>query len=307
MRTRLGDSLRYIVNEAHGKIAVPEGFDTFFDRLTKGPVSPAVFGAYCDLVLALEANETGAAERLLAEIAAAPNAPLGPRIFELSDPAEDHLAERYRRLVDTDPEKPFILCTPPRDAALRVRGLIGDAFVLLDKGDPELADEIRELVREIVLAAESKDLGSVGFEGVSSFMLWGGVILNVEAQRDALDMVQVLAHESGHNLLFGLCAYGPLHENDDEARYGSPLREDARPMDGVVHAAYVSARMHQAVQRLIDGGALRGTELDEARQINPLNAKRFATGMETVDRHARLTPLGRAVMAGARRYMDAYL
>ena len=118
-------------------------------------------------------------------------------------------------------------------------------------------------------------------------------------------MVQALAHESGHNLLFGLCADGPLHENGDDERYSSPLRIDPRPMDGIIHAAYVTARMHQAVQRLLAAGVLDEAQAEEARTANIANVKRFAMGMQAVDRHARLTARGRAVMAGARAYMVA--
>jgi HEXXH motif-containing protein len=120
-------------------------------------------------------------------------------------------------------------------------------------------------------------------------------------------MVQALAHESGHNLLFGLCADGPLHENDNDERFTSPLRRDPRPMDGIIHAAYVSARQHQSVQRLLDARVLDDAQQRQARAANVANAKHFAMGIDTVDRHAKLTPLGQSAMDNARRYMAAYL
>jgi hypothetical protein len=45
----------------------------FLDRLATGPVSPLVFAAYCDLVLALNSNDLGEAQAILSEIAEAPN------------------------------------------------------------------------------------------------------------------------------------------------------------------------------------------------------------------------------------------
>ena len=113
-------------------------------------------------------------------------------------------------------------------------------------------------------------------------------------------MVQALAHESGHNLLFGLCADGPLVENDDEERYASPLRPDPRPMDGLVHATYVSARMHQAMVRLRRSGALSRDQEAAADAAAADNRRAFLEGMHTIDRHAKLTELGAAVMSGAR-------
>src|SRR5204863_186223 len=81
-----------------------------------------------------------------------------------------------------------------------------DAFALLDAGDPELAGEIRALLREIILAAGSKDPKALTFDGASSFMLWGAIIINADRSDGPIGMVQMLAHESAHNLLFGFSA-----------------------------------------------------------------------------------------------------
>jgi HEXXH motif-containing protein len=307
MRKRLDDSLRYIIEQADGHVAIPHiELRGFFDRLKCGPVSPLVFGAYCDLVLAFEADDFGTAERLLCEIATAPNVEDGPHIVDLAEPEADAAAERYVRLVDTDPDAK-VLISPPGAASCRLRALIGQAFAMIDAGNPALGAEIRAIVREIVLAHGAEDTRGLKFDGVSSFLLWGGVVLNVEGYSTALELVQALAHESGHNLLFGLCAHGPLQSNGDSERHPSPLRTDLRPMDGIVHATYVTARMHQSVQRLLDGGLLDQPQRREAEQANVNNVQHFVSGLETVDRCARLTPLGEEVMAGAQDYMRAYL
>jgi hypothetical protein len=301
MQTRLAESLRYILDQCAGRVPFPrEGMAAFLDRVAAGPVSPLVFGAYCDLVLALDSNALDEAQAIFSEIAAATNIRSGPNIIDLADPNLDVAANRYRRFADTDLTTPISIGPPKPEDAAHDRGIIGEALAILDAGNRSLADEIRILLREIVLAAGP-------FEGVSSFMLWGATILSVRSHNTVLDMVQALAHESGHNLLFGLCADGPMHENDDKARYSSPLRSDPRPMDGIIHATYVSARMHQAVQRLADSGALNPAEADEARATNAVNAKGFTHGMEEINHHARLTPLGRVILEGAKRYMDDYL
>ena len=308
MRGRLAESLRYILDQATGHMTVPwTEMAGFLARLTSGPVSPLVFGTYCDLVLALDANALDEAEALLREIAGAPTAPAGLRILDLGDPTVDPSANRYRRLVDTDESLPFTISPPPAAGAATIRALIAQAFVLMDAGNPQLAGEIRGLLSEIVLAVGSDDPTAVQFDGVSSFLLWGATVFDVRSYKTALEMVQALAHESGHNLLFGLCADGPLHRNDDDERFASPLRIDPRPMDGIIHAAYVTARMHQSVQRLLDAGVLDEAQTEEARAANIANAKRFAMGIDTVDRNAKLTPLGRSVMDNARAYMSAYL
>ncbi|MEI9988364.1 MAG: HEXXH motif-containing putative peptide modification protein [Aliidongia sp.] len=211
--------------------------------------------------------------------------------------------DRYGRLVDTDPGMPFRLLPPPAPLASACRDRIAAALALLDAGYPVLAAELRVILREIVLAVGPDERGAVVFDGASSFMLWGAIILNARTHKTVLDMVQALAHESGHNLLFGLCADGPLIENDEAERYASPLRLDPRPMDGIVHATYVTARMHQAVDHLLESGVLNAEQEAEVRASLAGHRRAFADGIATIDRHARFTPLGAAVMAGARDYM----
>jgi HEXXH motif-containing protein len=307
MRERLAESLRYILDQAQGYLTYSRpDFEAFLGRLAQGPVSSQVFGAYCDLVLDIEADQLDIAEKRVAEILAAPVQSGGPLIIDLLDPASDAASDRYGRLVDTDPSMPFRLMPPPAPAAASCRERIAAALTLIDAGHPELADELRAILREIVLAVGPDEPGAVVFDGASSFMLWGAIVLNVRTHKTVLEMVQALAHESGHNLLFGFCADGPLVENSDADRYPSPLRLDPRPMDGIVHATYVTARMHQAVHRLLESGVLTAEQEVEARTGLADHQRAFAGAIATVDRYARFTPLGEAIMAGARDHMAGF-
>jgi HEXXH motif-containing protein len=304
MRRRLGESLRHIAQAIEGRIEFsPSALESFLGRLERGPVSPQVFGAYGDLVLAIDADDLAAARRNLAGILAAQNHPGGPAVIELADPRSDAAADRYARLVDTDPGMPFRIFPPPAAVAAPARAQIAAAFALMDAGHAELAAEIRALLREVVLAVGDGSPGAVSFDGASSFLLWGGIVLNARSYASPIEMVQALAHESGHNLLFGLCADGPLVENDERERYPSPLRKDRRPMDGVVHAAYVSARVHEALTRLANSGVLARGQRAAADEAVAASRRAFRCGIETIGRHGRLTALGAAVMAGAREHM----
>ncbi|HVV00752.1 MAG TPA: HEXXH motif-containing putative peptide modification protein, partial [Verrucomicrobiae bacterium] len=82
-------------------------------------------------------------------------------------------------------------------------------------------------------------------------------------------------------------------------------RLDPRPMDGIYHATFVTARMHRAVQSLARSGILSADQQAAAEREISENARLFAAGIETVDKFARLTPLGREVMDGAKAYMSA--
>lgn len=303
MRTRLSGSLAYIASAVGDDVRVRRAaFDALLDRIARGPVSPSVFGIYCDLVLAISAGKRDETTRLLDEIVAVPDERAGVTIRALGDPAHDLGAARVQRLVDTDRGRPVVLCPPPAEAVDEARARIAIAFALLDAGFPALADEIQILVREIILTVNDPD-APTRFDGASSFMLWGAIVLNAEIGMRPIALVEGLAHESGHCVLFGLCADGPLVENDDVDRFASPLRSDPRPMDGIVHAAYVVARMHQAVRTILDAGMLDSDDADYARTSLDQHAQAFRRGIDTIDQHARLTPLGREVLAGARDYM----
>jgi HEXXH motif-containing protein len=303
MRARLADSVRYVASQVGAHLRIDAAaLERFLARVAAGPVRPHAFAAYCDLVLALDADDLDAAGRCLEALFAVPAAS-ELRIEPLGDAARDPDADRIRRHVDSDPEQPIELRTPPPDVAAACRARIDAALGLLDAGHPALAAEIRALVREIVLAVGSDRPDAWGFDGASSFMLWGAIVLNASGHATRLETVQALAHESAHNLLFGLCADGPLVENDGALRYASPLRVDPRPIDGIYHATFVTARMHQALAHLRDAGALEAGEREEAERALAANRELFAQGLATLERHARLTPLGAAALAGARAHI----
>lgn len=307
MRSRLARSLEYIA----GQVAGPYGFDSdrlqrFLDCLRSGPVAPQVFATYCDLVVAIESDRPDEALTLLEQLSAAENHTGGPQVLALGDPAQDEVAARYVRMTNSDPSYPFEFNPPPAQAQAQATQLIADALALLDRAYPELAGEIRALLREIVLAVGPDDSAANDFDGASAFMLWGAILLNARHRTTVLDMVQVLAHESAHNLLFGMSADEALVLNDDDSRYQSPLRADPRPMDGIVHAVYVTARMHHAVVALKQAGVLSPAEALIADAALVQHQQNFWSGMEAVDSHAQFTATGRAIMDAARAYMSGH-
>ena len=270
-------------------------------RIRAGPIAPAVFGAYTDLVEAIFADDTEAALAAAQELCAPDFGRVGElRIVTLNDgDLGSGQAARYRRLVDDDPEIGLdITALPPElfaPAASRVRG----ALALLDAGAPDIAGELRTLVHEIVLVGK----GSDRYFGASSFQLWGALFLKLNAQASRVEIAEQLAHECAHALLFGFGMGKPLVENEPDELYPSPLRSDKRPMDGVVHATYVIARMHYTACRLLASGLLTDEEAHEARGRIERNARGYAEGVAVVDAGARWTEAGEAALASAKAYM----
>jgi hypothetical protein len=306
MRSRLADSLRYIFAQGDGQFTVAkERCDAFLTRLEQEPISPLAFSFYSDAVLAIENDDIEAASGLLTELIALPSDAGDTQIIPLADPAKDATAQRFARFLNTDPSIEFEIFPPSAEAVKNCRTQIGDAFALLDAGDPALAGEIRALLRQIILAAGSKNPKTMTFDGASSFMLWGAIIINANRSDGAIEMVQMLAHESAHNLLFGFSADESLVENDPGELFSSPLRKDPRPMDGIYHATFVTARMYRVVRELLESGILDAAAKEKAEKDLAENARLFKQGIETVWKHAKLTALGESVMRGASDYMAA--
>ena len=301
MRGRLADTLDYVFRE----IGEPLGVDPITaaqatSRIRSERQSPNLFGAYYEMVLAVERDDLEQARRFAAELLR--QKPVtGTRVAAIEDRDREE-ASRYRRLLVPDPD---IARQPDLTLLDSVQQRVNSAFELLDRGFPEMAAEIRELLREIVIAAGPADPKALTFDGASSYMLWGAILLNARGQRNVMDTAQAIAHESGHNLLFGFCTSSSLVENADSELFSSPLRADPRPMDGVVHATYVVARMHQTLSRLLEAGVVEEFERDAAIEDLAAHRRNFESGDQVIRNGGRLTSLGTEVIESARTYMAA--
>ncbi len=299
MRERLAETLEYVFGEVGDELGVPlEEALAVIQRIRSFSQSPHTFGGYYDLVFALENDELELARSIAKEILGrSASAPLTIAPIDDRPPADE---DRYRRLLMAGMD----YAVAPDPALLAsYRQQLAAAFALLDGGFPEMAAEIRALLREIVVAAGPEDPKALTFDGASSYMMWGAVLLNARGQKNVLDSAQALAHESGHNLLFGFSSSGPLVENSDDELFGSPLRRDPRPMDGVIHATYVIARMHQTLNRLLASGILDAEQNESARKDLALHQQNFEAGDAVVREGGRLTDIGRLAIQSAREYM----
>ena len=299
MRVGLADSLSAALC-ALGGDTHSSGAD-LIARVRAGAVAPVVFGAYTELVEAIFADDLGAAKKIAQELCLpAFGQSDGLRILTLNDRylGKDQTA-RYRRLVDEDQEVGLAL-RPLAEGEFAVAcGRIKAAVNLLESAAPEVAGELHALVREIVVVDKA---GNWPF-GASSFQLWGALFIKLRPWASRVEIAESLAHECAHALLFGFGMGAPLVENEPQALYPSPLRSDPRPMDGVVHATYVIARMYYTVSRLLESGLLTEEETREARAAKERNALGYAEGISVVEAEARWTPAGLAALASAKTYM----
>ncbi len=308
MRQQLLDSLEHILGACHDQ--APDdlaGLSALVSNLKEGQLaSPSIFGLYYEAASALLQGceveglailrEMGV-ERLL------DNREL--RLLTLDQVTPQARRQRYQRLMDTDPDTPFRIISPPDDTTTAGISAFTQAYERLRTVLPDLAGEFDALIREVVLVAGAPDLG-YQFAGGSCYMLWGALFINAQCHDNDIAMMEAIAHESGHSLLFGFTIDEPLVLNDERALFASPLRDDPRPMDGIYHATYVSARMHWTMSRLLESGRLNAHESDLAASYRTAECRAFWAGHQTVSASALMSETGRALMASATAYMAPF-
>ena len=175
------------------------------------------------------------------------------------------------------------------------------AITVIEALLPDFMQEMLAITSEIIFAKPS-GRQKMTFGGASSFSLWGALALNFEAHPDWWQYIPRLIHEYSHNLLFGIARNEPLVFNDPEERYESPLRQDLRPMDGIYHALFVSAREALAMRAILshpDEKKIRFgfEELDAYCKLTlEDSAQTFNDCLLVIKKHGRLTKLGSAVL-----------
>lgn len=307
MRVGLADSLAYLAETVREQLSADmQALDALVARMRAGEsYPPSTFGLYYEAASALIDGDTERALELLDELVCEqPRASSGLRIVTLDESGTRSNAARYQRLMDSDARTRFGFLQPSPEVAKEARQLALASLDRLERAVPALAQESRMLVRDLIFVAGEPG-AAYQFAGGSSYMLWGALFLNAEHHTDEIAMIEAMAHESAHSLLFGFSYDEALVENADDELYPSPLRDDPRPMDGIYHATYVSARMHWALSQLLSSGALSAPEAAFARDARDADLRNFFDGHAVVSEHGRLTVTGQALMTEALTYMQS--
>ena len=304
VRMALAESLEHISDVAAGQMNVANvDVAAGLSEIRTHRVIPGVFGRYYDLVFALQGGRYLEAAALYREIFDLSFERPALKVLPFTVEALGADEERYARLLSL--ESLAALAPPNADEWLEFEESLVSALNMIEEVDATLAAELRALVVQIVGASPAAKNGGRGFGGSSSFMLWGAVLLNVGHHSTTLDMIAGLVHEAAHQLLFGLAVDEPLVLNSINERYGSPLRTDPRPMDGIFHATFVCARMYYAYERLMQKTDIAFSQADReiiAQRLRDYRRK-FFDGLETVRRFGRAAVKGDRILTAAADYM----
>lgn len=310
MTERLGRSFAHIEDRLARACGQERRNSRIRDIFRKGAdteirVSPALYLLHNELLAAALANDQENCRDLLAELRAGDwrAEPFAVRNFSPGAIGE-HAYRRYSECLQVDPTSPTNVTAPDAEAAGHMRAAIGRALELLQASSRDHYSEAAAVMSEIVLV-KNVTPEEDGFGGATSFSAWGAVFLGAEKDREVIETLQAIVHEAAHLVLFAAAVDGPLVRNDPEETFKSPLRSNPRPMDGIYHATFVSARMYQAVHDLhtrLSGEIEFGDTLVRAMAQNRQN---FDDGYEVIREGGKLTDLGEALLDGTAEYMAA--
>jgi HEXXH motif-containing protein len=301
MHSGLADSLTYLGQavQSHDAVLSADLFD-FGGLLQAGLRIPALsFSEYYSLVPALQSGDLVQSRALLAQMQARGARGASQIVRAVGHPG----AEALNQSLSRDPDELLHMAAVSDTTLTDFTALLGEGFGLMDAHLPDLAAEIRAIVHEILLG-HAQPGSKVEFDGASHYQYWGLLMLNPKHHKTPLAVVEVLAHESAHSLLFGQTIEEPLVLNPDEELFTSPLRPDPRPMDGILHATFVSARMAWAMEQLADVSTLSREDRQQAADAAAKDRQNFVSGLSTVHAHGRLTETGALIMAAAEDWIN---
>lgn len=307
MRTALAESLTHIVSVAGSELDLTVAdIDEILNEFISHRIKPGLFGRYYKLVLALENGDADQARALSNEIRLNARHHQEFEILTLTDADLGPEKEIYTNVINPDPKgTPWIVS--PRSSH-GFGPLVVNSIQVIEEADAELSTELFGLVTQIVGASGFRGPGARPFGSASSLMLWGLLLIDAERYGSVLEMIQGIVHKSAHLLLFAHSIYEPLVTNAIDERFISPLRSDPRPMDGVFHATFVTARLHRVNKTLLE--CFERLEAppfsrDELDQKLHLYRDLYFRGLETVQKHGKLTATGQRIIEETVDYMRA--
>ncbi len=312
MCSELARSLEQLCTQIKGQLPSPEA-SVHTQKLhqvisaldAQKRISPAVFAGYYQLGFSLLNEDDNYSEKIDDLVSTIEHREgLSFHDFSAVGLGSQKLVSLYNHCLNTDQLLNFEFLPPDHKESQRTKASVLRGLELMRNIVPAMATEFTSIVIEVILAAASKQPNAARFDGASSYMLWGALFLSVDDEKSDLEMMETLAHESAHSFLFGLTIDEPLTYDNDNQLHDSPLRRDPRPMDGIYHATFVSARMHYAMNEARQSSLLNDMQQQECVQYLIASRKAFFDGYGVVAENGNLSPTGHEIMANAHNYMQ---
>jgi HEXXH motif-containing protein len=181
------------------------------------------------------------------------------------------------------------ILTDRRDARLMAERLVR-AHAWLERFDPSVAENCAALTGAVLPVRG----GRAGTFGSASREEAIGLIFL--PQTPAIDILaESLLHEASHQLLFRIDRAAPVLSQDDRVeRFYSPWRQDARPLDMVLHGAFVFAGVAALYARCASENWPE-VEPHDALGRSYRRIRQVERAIATVRRHGHLSRSGQVV------------
>ncbi len=310
IEARLKESLDHIFEQCRAAFDFDEERAGALLSLLNGEdkAEPALFGHYFELVRAIDGPEIepikAALERILAGARAVGPAEIRIRPLCRAEFTEEEERAFRDQFLSESLSNEQVAHLDTEDAA-RISARLANALSLMETAAPRTFSEFRRTIAEIVPARGERSADGLVFDGSSSLERWGSILINTDRAETDVKLCEMLAHESAHNTLFGTSPVNFHVTNSPDERYPSPLRYDPRPIEGIYHASFVLARMCFAMREMADAATLPDEMRAEARERAQSSRGLFWDGYSVLEKHARYTEEGRAIIEAARDYMAA--
>ncbi|PJO43415.1 aKG-HExxH-type peptide beta-hydroxylase [Lysinibacillus xylanilyticus] len=155
---------------------------------------------------------------------------------------------------------------------------------------PEAYEQINRLVTNIYMVY---DESNSNFYSTTAPYWFGGVFIKKDQEWNAINYLDTLLHESGHLSLMIKQSYVRMLNNlNDKAK--SPLREDPRWLNGILHAAFALWRICEGLKRILEQPTLINS-LEKKTALNLLKRYFMDLGeaIETLNNNGDFTEYGK--------------
>ncbi|SHH16861.1 HEXXH motif-containing protein [Cognatiyoonia sediminum] len=264
--------------------------------------SASIFAANSALIEAALSNAASQFDDRLEQLerisATTGGAPQSLNVIAFSDIAldPDELVLLQRAYAD-DVGLTVSLVAPSEEEVSQATAQIQDALDLIGSSSMPWKQEILALAPQIYLASPSA-VATRTFGGAAVFDAFGSVLMNPDQFESTEQIALSLVHETSHLQMFLFHLDDPVVLNDEKAAYSSPLRQQPRPMEGIFHAMWVSARMVAAGIDILDGNSSK-LDREKLQSIIDDSANAYRDCAVTVSKEGKLSLLGEELFASA--------
>lgn len=172
---------------------------------------------------------------------------------------------------------------------------MSDGLDLIRVHVPTQAAEVEAAIDAVTLVNGRR------FVGGSDIFYHGVAVLNPDVDWSPTTYADHLVHEGAHLTLHTRNELQPLLHNPDAMGAKSPIREDPRPLYGILHSTFVFLRLVQFFRV-----AAEAIGSDEAMFRLHRHLLGFYDGMTELERFAAFTPAGISLFEGMRAAMAEF-